>query len=71
MATNKAGPVVTDNAMFLLDTIFPELLMKTPNDLDQKLLQIPGVVETGLFCNMANGSYFGLEDGTVNFVQYK
>ena len=71
MVVNKAGPVVTDNGMFLLDTVFPESSMARPSELDAKLQQIPGVVETGLFCNMADGCYFGQEDGTVKFVKYK
>jgi ribose 5-phosphate isomerase A len=65
MAVNKAGPVVTDNGMFILDTAFPAV-----NDfvaLDHKLHEIVGIVETGLFCGMANGCYFGLQDGTVKY----
>lgn len=71
MATSKAGPCITDNGMFLLDTIFSESHMATPRDLDVKLQQIPGIVETGLFCGLANGCYFGLEDGNVKFSGYQ
>jgi ribose 5-phosphate isomerase A len=53
MATSgKDGPVVTDNGQFVLDVRFPP-----GTDLraaDGKLHQIPGVVETGLFIDLAS-----------------
>ncbi|KAJ3042281.1 hypothetical protein HDV00_007648 [Rhizophlyctis rosea] len=61
MATRKAGPVVTDNGNFVVDADFGEI--KDPVDLDQKLLSIPGLVETGLFCRMASVAYFGNKHG--------
>lgn len=63
--------VVTDNGMFLLDTVFPEHLMKDPVSLDQQVTGIAGVVETGLFCGMADGAYFGMEDGSVKYAGFK
>ena len=33
--------------------------------LEAKLLAIPGIVETGLFLDMAEKAYFGMEDGKV------
>lgn len=65
MAKNKAGPVVTDNGGLILDWKF-----KPKKDVDwaqisTKLAQIPGIVETGLFVNMASRIYFGNVDGTV------
>lgn len=64
MAVSKAGPCVTDNGNFILDWHF------TNKDVDwsivnREILMIPGVVETGLFVNMATKVYFGLADGTV------
>ena len=64
MAVAKAGPVVTDNGNFILDWHFEN------GDLDwekvnQEIKMIPGVVETGLFVNMAEKAYFGMSDGTV------
>jgi ribose 5-phosphate isomerase A len=50
-ASGKDGPVVTDNGQFVLDVRFPP-----GTDLratDGKLHQIPGVVETGLFIDLA------------------
>ncbi|KAJ3324460.1 hypothetical protein HDV06_006871 [Boothiomyces sp. JEL0866] len=63
MATAKAGPVVTDNGMFVVDADFGEI--KDPKALDLKLQVVPGIVETGLFCGLADGVYFGMQDGTV------
>ncbi len=51
MGVRKDGPVVTDNGQFVLDVKF-----KTGIDLrkiDAQLHQLPGVVETGLFYNLA------------------
>ncbi|KAG1810678.1 ribose 5-phosphate isomerase A-domain-containing protein [Suillus subaureus] len=54
MAKAKAGPVVTDNSNFVIDcTILAKIKMLT------------GVVEVGLFCDMAQAAYFGNEDGSV------
>ncbi|KAI8898724.1 ribose 5-phosphate isomerase A-domain-containing protein [Globomyces pollinis-pini] len=64
MAVNKAGPVVTDNGNFIVDVNFDTI--SDPKSLDIKLQCIPGIVETGLFCGLADGAYFGLQDGTVN-----
>ena len=50
MAKAKAGPLITDNGNFILDVDFG--VIKNPSELNQKILQIPGVVDTGLFINM-------------------
>lgn len=65
MAQQKAGPVVTDNGNFVLDWKFT----KPCADWDKcntSIKMIPGVVETGLFINMAKVAYFGTADGKVN-----
>jgi ribose 5-phosphate isomerase A len=36
-----------------------------PKDLDVQLQCIPGVIETGLFVGLANGAYFGLQNGYI------
>lgn len=62
-AKAKAGPVVTDNGNFILDWVFDK-----PHDwngVNQQIMMIPGVVETGLFVGMASVAYFGMQDGTV------
>ncbi|XP_071563986.1 ribose-5-phosphate isomerase [Temnothorax nylanderi] len=64
MAVAKAGPVITDNGNFILDWKFPQdvtCLNKTNNEISL----IPGVIETGLFLNMAEKAFFGMPDGSV------
>ncbi|TPX58449.1 ribose-5-phosphate isomerase [Powellomyces hirtus] len=63
MATRKAGPVVTDNGNFVIDADFGNI--KDPVALEKDLISIPGIVETGLFCNMATWAYFGMDNGEV------
>ncbi|EFA78346.1 ribose-5-phosphate isomerase [Heterostelium album PN500] len=63
MAVNKAGPVVSDNANFIIDAQFESI--SNVAELATKIKMIPGVVETGLFVNMASRAYFGQQDGTV------
>ncbi|TRY63233.1 hypothetical protein TCAL_12291 [Tigriopus californicus] len=75
MAQAKAGPVVTDNSNFILDWHFrdskvfeggPETTDRVKWSLvNQQLLAIPGLVETGIFINMARQAYFGQADGSV------
>ncbi|KNC77637.1 ribose-5-phosphate isomerase [Sphaeroforma arctica JP610] len=63
MAKAKAGPLVTDNGMFIIDADWGDI--QDPAALHQSLIVIPGVVETGLFCDMAKVAFFGQADGTV------
>ena len=63
MAKAKAGPVVSDNGNFIIDADFG--IIKNPLDLNLKLLQIPGVVDSGLFLGMAHTAYIGQKDSTV------
>ena len=44
-AISKDGPVITENGNFILDVKFNEI----EKDLEKKLKQITGVIETGLF----------------------
>lgn len=64
MAKAKAGPVVTDNSNFIVDCLFDKV--HDWKELNTQLNLIPGVVETGLFVNMAECAIFGKEDGTVS-----
>ncbi|KAK4290564.1 hypothetical protein Pmani_028415 [Petrolisthes manimaculis] len=66
-AKAKAGPVVTDNGNFVLDWVFDRT--HDWQQVNQEIMMIPGVVETGLFVNMAKIAYFGMEDGTVKELQ--
>ncbi len=63
MAKAKAGPLVTDNGNFIIDVDFG--IIKNPSELNQKLLNIPGIVDTGLFLGMTTKAYIGQEDGNV------
>jgi len=62
MAQKKMGPVVTDNGNFLLDLRFKEPI-EDPARVAIDLKMIPGVVETGLFVNMADEVHIGSESG--------
>nr|XP_033808276.1 ribose-5-phosphate isomerase isoform X2 [Geotrypetes seraphini] len=64
LAVSKAGPVVTDNGNFLLDWKFDKV--HDWSIVNTAIKMIPGVVDTGLFINMAEKVYFGLEDGSVS-----
>lgn len=68
MAKMKAGPVITDNGNFILDWHFPENVHDNWNAVNVKIKMIPGVVETGLFVDMARKVYFGMADGNVKTV---
>jgi len=55
--SKKNVPYITENGNFILDVDFGAI--GDPSDLDRKLKSIPGVVETGLFVNMAHIVYIG------------
>lgn len=65
---DNSGPFVTDNGNFILDVDFG--VIKNPRELDLKLKMIPGVVETGLFVEMADIAYIGSET-SVDMVERK
>jgi ribose 5-phosphate isomerase A len=52
MGVKKAGPVVTDQGNFVIDVKFDQ--MTDAADLERTLNNIPGVLENGLFVNIAN-----------------
>ena len=60
-----SGPVVTDHGNLILDVVFGEMDNDMINNIDFELHKIPGVIETGLFVNMAQTIYIGEMDGTV------
>jgi ribose 5-phosphate isomerase A len=57
MGRGKVGPVITDNGNFIVDVDFGAI--SSPEELNLKLKMIPGVVETGLFLDMADLVYVG------------
>lgn len=60
---NEGKIFITDNNNYILDCEFGKI--KDPESLTRKLNQIPGVVENGLFVNMAEIVIVGYEDGEV------
>lgn len=63
MAQRKAGPVVTDQGNLVLDVRF-EGGIADPVVLERKLNNIPGVLENGLFVNLADEVLVGeVKDG--------
>ena len=52
MGSRKIGPLITDQGNMLLDVTFDAI--DDPADLEQTLNNIPGVVENGLFVNLAD-----------------
>lgn len=59
----KIGPAITDNGNFILDVYFGPI--KNPEELDTEIKLTPGVIETGLFINMADIVYVGTHNGKV------
>jgi len=53
----KIGPVVTENGNFILDVDFGPI--DNPKELNFQLKSIPGILETGLFVDMAEIVYVG------------
>ncbi len=58
--TGKLGPTVTDNGNYIIDADFGPI--SDPQKLSQELKMIPGVIETGLFLEMADIVYIGKAD---------
>ena len=63
LAKSKAGPSVSDNGNFIIDVDFG--ILDSPAELNQTLISIPGVLESGLFIKMACTAYIGMADGSV------
>ncbi|WP_297457968.1 ribose-5-phosphate isomerase RpiA [Thermococcus sp.] len=61
MASKKDGPVITDNGNFILDARFHRI--EDPLDLEIELNNIPGVVENGIFADIADVVLVGTEEG--------
>ena len=68
MAMKKAGPVITDQGNFILDTKFENI--KNPRQLERDINNIPGVLENGLFTREVEtvliGSY---KEGNMNLIR--
>ncbi len=64
---DKVGPVVTDNGNFVLDVGFG--VVDDPGELDVRLKLVPGVLETGLFVEVADVVYVGGRTGVRRLVR--
>jgi len=54
-------PYITDNGNYIVDCKFGKIA--NPEELERKIDEIPGVVEIGLFINLANEVIIGKKDG--------
>lgn len=59
----QSRPYVTDEGHHILDCTFGEI--ENPAELNQKLHEIPGVVEHGLFIGLADTAFVGKDGGVV------
>lgn len=64
MGVKKDGPVITDQGNMILDVNFPNGI-DDPAGLEKTLNNVPGVLENGLFVNVAHVVLIGeIKDGT-------
>lgn len=61
MAERKAGPVVTDLGNLILDVRFPSI--DDPGALERRINNIPGIVDNGLFVDLADVVLIGAASG--------
>jgi len=66
-SSGKVGPIITDNGNLIVDAYFRNL--RRPDIIHEKLKKIPGVIETGLFLDMADTAYVGRKDGHVDILR--
>lgn len=65
---HRDEPFLTDEGNFILDLHLRRI--GEPEELAAALTQIPGVIETGLFINIADVVVIGREDGTTEVIEY-
>ncbi|ASJ17595.1 ribose 5-phosphate isomerase A [Thermococcus chitonophagus] len=61
MGKKKDGPIVTENGNFIIDAKFPKI--EDPLDMEIELNTIPGVVENGIFADIADIVLVGTKEG--------
>ncbi len=64
-AERKDGPVVTDNGNLVLDCAFGSI--ERPQSLASELSALPGVLEHGLFVDVADDVFVGTDDGVDTY----
>ena len=67
MATKKAGPVVTDQGNLILDVLFEDGIKK-PKEIEMSINNIPGVLENGLFVDLADKVLVGKIENNIPVV---
>ncbi len=67
MATQKAGPVVTDQGNLILDVLFDDGI-KRPKDIELCINNIPGVLENGLFVDLVDKVLVGKIENNIPVV---
>ena len=67
MASKKAGPVVTDQGNLILDILFNDGI-RNPKDIEMRINNIPGVLENGLFVDLADKVLVGKIENSVPVV---
>lgn len=65
----KVGPVITDNGNVIIDANFG--LVHDSTELEHKLKSIPGILETGLFVQMAQIAYVGYQSKVETLIRKK
>jgi len=63
----KVGPVITDNGNVIIDAHFGPV--PQPDALEHKLKSIPGILETGLFVQMAQIAYVGKRSAVEKLIR--
>ncbi len=63
MRSRDGAPVKTDGGNLIIDCMLERI--EDPAALEKALAAIPGVLESGLFCGMADMAIFGDEDGVT------
>lgn len=61
--------MITDNGNYIIEWNFPKGITRDWTAVHQALVNLPGVVETGLFLNVTNAVYFAKEDGQIEVVK--
>lgn len=67
LRTEKDIPYKTDNGNYILDCSFSSI--SEPIELTNKINMLPGVVENGLFVNMAEIIVVAKKDGHIDYLQ--
>jgi ribose 5-phosphate isomerase A len=63
MATRKAGPIITDHGNLVLDVSFSDPF--DPQNLEAKIMGIPGVTANGIFTRRVDDLFVGYSDGRI------